>query len=660
VGIKVSVVVAVYNPGSHIDDCIASLLGQSLPRQEYEVIFVDDGSTDGTGERLDELAQRHEHVHVAHIPNSGWPGKPRNVGTDLARGTYVYYVDNDDWIAPEALERLYAFAEEHDSDVVTGKVVGHGKGVPIQLFRRDRVDLPLVDGLGLLSPHKLFRRSLLVENGIRFPEGRRRLEDHLFVVKAYFAARRISVLASYACYHWMSRDDGGNASMGSWDPEGYFGNMCEVLDVVEANVPPGAERDRLLRHWFRGKCLGRLGGGVFLRYRPAFRDQLVMTLRRVAAERFGEGVRDGLALNLRLRARFLQEGRIDQLRRLAEVEQRVGARVRLEELVPDGPNVVIRLSGHLADRETGEPLSFRRCGDRVLWDLPPDLAAGLTEEDLDWTPVVADARLDVSVRRRADTADFLLPVGPTRLSQVDAGDDRVWLLLQSEARLSVNGGAASAPLTRGLWDVRARVTCTGYSSSVRLGDPRGPKPVTLPERVTTAPSRSLQLYWTVNGNLSVAVDRRPPGRSLSARSVTMQRTLRSLTVTADLPLPTRPAADVSVQLRRADGATVDLPAALTPAPDNGFMRLRTVVPFGPGGVEQGPYKLSLGLGGERLSTDIEFQVYRTGPIDRTLLVSPKPPRQQATERTSGTQPMVMRARRQASRALASAAKRVAP
>jgi glycosyltransferase involved in cell wall biosynthesis len=264
VGIKVSVVVAVYNPGSYIDDCIASLVDQSLSRQEFEVIFVDDGSTDGTGDRLDELAERYEHVRVEHIPNSGWPGKPRNVGTDLARGTYVYYVDNDDWLGREALERLYAFAEEHDSDVVTGKVVGHGKGVPIQLFRHDRVDLPLVEGLDLLSPHKLFRRSLLVENGIRFPEGRRRLEDHLFVVQCYFAARRISVLASYACYHWMSRDDGGNASMGSWEPEAYYGNLCEVLDVVEANVPPGPERDRLLRYWFRDPCLGRLGSGVFL------------------------------------------------------------------------------------------------------------------------------------------------------------------------------------------------------------------------------------------------------------------------------------------------------------------------------------------------------------------------------------------------------------
>src|SRR5919202_1352552 len=126
---RVSVIVPVYNPGADIDDCIASLLGQSLPRSEYEVIFVDDGSTDGTPERLDGLAARHPNVRVEHIPNSGWPGRPRNVGIDLARGEHVYFVDNDDWITRDALRRLHATAEQDRADIVIGKVVGHNRGV---------------------------------------------------------------------------------------------------------------------------------------------------------------------------------------------------------------------------------------------------------------------------------------------------------------------------------------------------------------------------------------------------------------------------------------------------------------------------------------------------------------------------------------------------
>src|SRR4051812_24120626 len=93
-----SVIVPVYNPGVNIDDCVRTLLDQSLPSSAYEVIFVDDGSTDGTAERLDLLASAHPHVRAVHISNSGWPGRPRNVGIELARGDYLLFVDNDDWL----------------------------------------------------------------------------------------------------------------------------------------------------------------------------------------------------------------------------------------------------------------------------------------------------------------------------------------------------------------------------------------------------------------------------------------------------------------------------------------------------------------------------------------------------------------------------------
>ena len=134
---SVSVIVPVYNPGRDIDDCIDSLLGQSMPAGELELIFVDDGSTDGTPARLDALAAEHPHVNVVHIPNSGWPGRPRNIGIDMARGEFVYFVDNDDWLEPDAIERMHATAVRDGADIVIGKVVGHDRKVPARAVPRE-------------------------------------------------------------------------------------------------------------------------------------------------------------------------------------------------------------------------------------------------------------------------------------------------------------------------------------------------------------------------------------------------------------------------------------------------------------------------------------------------------------------------------------------
>ena len=213
VSIKVSVVVAAYNPGEYVEPLLASLVSQSMPADQYEVILVDDGSTDGTAARFDALADAHRNVSVIHTPNSGWPGRPRNVGIDAARGEYVYFVDADDYLGAEALERMYAMGRRNATDIVIGKIVGHGRtalhAVQQDLERVTLTTAPLVESM---TCHKMFRREFLNGHDIRFPEGQRRLEDHVFVVQAYLLARVVSVLSDYACYHLIRRNDGGNIS----------------------------------------------------------------------------------------------------------------------------------------------------------------------------------------------------------------------------------------------------------------------------------------------------------------------------------------------------------------------------------------------------------------------------------------------------------------
>src|SRR3954447_4319997 len=245
--VDATVVVPVYNTGQFIEPCITSLLEQALPPNGLEIIFVDDGSTDETPARLDRLAAEHAHVRVFHEPPSGWPGRPRNVGIDAAQGEYVYFVDHDDVLATTAMKQLLATARRTDADIVLGKIVGVGRGAPLAIFAAnvDHATLTETPLMTNLTPHKLFRKAMLDEHGIRFPEGKRRLEDHVFVTQAYFAARNIAVLADRPVYFHLARPDEGNAAQRRIEPAGYYGNVRETLDVIDAHTEPGELRELL-------------------------------------------------------------------------------------------------------------------------------------------------------------------------------------------------------------------------------------------------------------------------------------------------------------------------------------------------------------------------------------------------------------------------------
>ncbi|MEA2458961.1 MAG: poly(ribitol-phosphate) beta-N-acetylglucosaminyltransferase [Thermoleophilaceae bacterium] len=468
--LKVSAVVPVFNPGSNIDECIQSLIDQSLPPDEYEVIFVDDGSTDGTPARLDALAAEHPHVRVEHIPPSGWPGKPRNVGIEMARGEFVYFVDNDDWVGHEALERMYDRAVERDADVVMGKVVGRGKYVPRALFVKNRDDVTLEWGplVRLLAPHKLFRKSLLDEYGIRFPEGRRRLEDHVFVMHAYFHARRISILADYPCYYWvLRRDESTNASYQAFEAKGYYANVREVLDLVEAHTEPGRLRDKLLVHWYRGKMLGRVGGRWFPNRDPKVRRELYEEVGALARERYGPEFDTFLSRSLRVRSYLLREGTYEQLSALAHWEAELRADVTVQDTrwQPDG-TFVMPFKGRLVAKGD-KPIQFRQEGERLLWVPPEELHGDIPEDLLDMTPAMKKANVQPMIRARHDKTDFVLPHEHTMRLE-PAGDGYVTPVLRGEARIEPGKAAAGSKPRAGRWEVLAATTVCGFSAAGRV------------------------------------------------------------------------------------------------------------------------------------------------------------------------------------------------
>jgi glycosyltransferase involved in cell wall biosynthesis len=566
--VKVSVVVPVYNPGPYIEDCVASLLRQSLRPGEFEVVFVDDGSTDGTPARLDALAAEHAHIQVIHQEPSGWSGKPRNVGIEASRGEYVMFVDNDDYLGDEALERMYAYALENDADVVVGKMAGKGRPVPVELFRRNHPratveNSPLMDSL---TPHKMFRRAFLDRIGLRFPEGRRRLEDHVFIAEAYLRAETISVLSDYVCYYHVKRDDASNAGFQRFDPVGYFKNLREALDVVERYTEPGPLRDRMYRRWLRNEMVERMRGRRLLNLPDDYRREMFGEIRDVVNERFGPSVAAPLAPTQRVVAALVAADRYEDTLAFAEWEASLAPQAEAGRI--QWEKGVLRLEVTAGYTAGGAPMVFPADGAGTApQGAPEDVPAAIAWVLADATERFGSAGVDVVVRERSTAAQYYLPAEVTREKEPTGDGEEAGVRLRVRASVSLDpavaaGGSALRP---GLWDLFVRVKLGGWARECRI-DPAPDAPRPAGNAAVTAGSVALP-YWTVRDTLSLDVDK-------ASRNLRLDRLSPSgVTVDGDrlratLPLHVPDRADVLLRLAGpADDPRLQAPGTLSPGQD---------------------------------------------------------------------------------------------
>lgn len=609
--VKVSVVVPVYNPGVYVEDCIASLLRQSLPPDEYEVIFVDDGSTDGTPARLDALAAAEPRVTVVHQENSGWSGKPRNVGIAAARGEYVMFVDNDDHVGDEALERMYDYGVANGADVVVGKMAGKGRGVPVELFRRNHpratvADAPLIDSL---TPHKMFRRAFLDDIGLRFPEGRRRLEDHVFVTEAYLRAGNVSVLSDYVCYYHVRRDDASNAGFRRFDPGGYFKNLREALDVVERYTEPGPLRDRLFRRWLRVEMVERLRGRRLLSLPADYRRELFEEIHQVVVERFGPGVAAGLQPTQQVVAALIAADRYDDVEAFAEWEAGIALTAVPERVAWEEGTLRVAFTAEYA--VAGEPMTFASGPARTPLDSPPeDPAAAVAWVDTDTVARFGKATADLLVRERVSAAQYFQRVEFTR-EEVPAGDaGRVRLLLRATAAVD------PAALTRaGLWDTFVRVKLGGWTKECRLGPaPQADRPTPY---AAVAAGHVVLPYWTSpHANLALDVDRATHRVGLGAVAPD-DVTVEGDRLRAPLLLHV-PDEGAALSLRLTSAATAhDVPATLSPHGSGAL--LEAALPLGE--LRGATWRTALGTTGPPRSLTLPFAL-RVGPAGVHVVRTP--------------------------------------
>lgn len=512
--VRVTVVVAAYNSGSGVMGLIHSLDRQTLPAGDFEVICVDDGSTDDTLDVLRAAAADRPNMRVESIPNSGWPGRPRNVGLARARGDYVFFADHDDELFPEALHRMYTMASADGADVVYGKVVRVGARTPYwDLARADLHRADLVDD-GLLqsrSVHKLYRREFLSIHGIRFLEGRVRLEDHHFMGQVLAHDPVVSVLASYPCYRWIHRYDGSNSSAGEVDLDAYFDHFGRSVELLQR-----PDVDPRVRESIAAVAADRM----FLAIRPKSwfamdrheRSRVMAVIQRFLERCVPETADDSLGVLKRQAMRALRSGDLNLLDRVQRVRVRSVHQLALEGLRWEGGRLFLRVRATLCHR-SGRPVRVReRDG---IPELPPPGLTGwmaprsgigplprLTWEDL--------GGLEITVRHRATGIEwpirFRSDVGrPGRRSRP--------LTAVCEAEVDPAAGVFGQALEPGYWTVTCRSLFLGERRFTALGIPEATQlPV---ERVPVGDHEAL-VYRSREGRLVLRVAN--PGRPVAPQS----------------------------------------------------------------------------------------------------------------------------------------------
>lgn len=197
--IKFSVIIPIYNVENYLRRCLDSLLSQTFT--DYEVLLIDDGSTDASGNICDEYVEKDRRVKVVHQKNQG-VSVARQRGLDMVQGKYVAFVDPDDFVQPNYLSAMINFAESDDADLVWCDYTElHHDGEMLHscnqniLTREELLENILEGKFSAVLWNKLYKASIIKRYGIRFDENLKTAEDILFVSKYICQVKRMKYVS---------------------------------------------------------------------------------------------------------------------------------------------------------------------------------------------------------------------------------------------------------------------------------------------------------------------------------------------------------------------------------------------------------------------------------------------------------------------------------
>ncbi len=235
----ISIIVPVYNVAQYLPRCVDSLLAQTY--ENIQIILVDDGSTDGAGKICDDYQAKSEKIVALHTKNRG-VSAARNAGLDVAEGTYIGFVDSDDWVEPGMFDRLHRLITEHAADLsVCAMREDFDRGTirmnqteDFRCILREKLfeDIICNEKVYGYACNKLFKRELI--GASRFDETLPCQEDMDFCI-LYAQKCTCAACTDGEYYHYRQRPDSVTGELN------YSPRLLSVVEVYERAFPVYAE-----------------------------------------------------------------------------------------------------------------------------------------------------------------------------------------------------------------------------------------------------------------------------------------------------------------------------------------------------------------------------------------------------------------------------------
>lgn len=240
-----TIVVPVYNSKHYLKECVNSIINNEIKNNaRVEIILVDDGSSDGSAKACDEYSQNNDNIEVVHLKNGG-VSKARNFGLKLATGKYVWFVDSDDILLNGALSNVIETITTTDFDIyifgylLKNKFEGTNdveKKKILKMSKKEAIHSLLDPDFATFPWNKIFKKSLIIENSISFPNKMIMCEDMEFCYMVFDKAKKF-LLTNSKLYGYRKNGSGASFSKSKAHFKDAAIANFDLCEYIEKNYP---------------------------------------------------------------------------------------------------------------------------------------------------------------------------------------------------------------------------------------------------------------------------------------------------------------------------------------------------------------------------------------------------------------------------------------